>query len=164
VGDALFGAADLNIHQDTQFLGTAYYASMGYAVPAAIGAQLAFPERRPLVLVGDGAFQMTGMELTTVLRHRLNPIVIVLNNGGYGTERHIHDGPYNDLWPWNYHRIPEVIGGGRGFLVETEGQLEEALGLAEQETQTFSLLDVHLDSMDHSPALQRLARGLAKRL
>jgi indolepyruvate decarboxylase len=164
VGDALFGAADLNIHQDTQFLGTAYYASMGFAVPAAIGAQLAFPERRPLVLVGDGAFQMTGMELTTVLRHRLNPIVIVLNNGGYGTERHIQDGPYNDLAPWSYYRIPEVIGGGRGFLVETEGQLEEALGSAERETETFTLLDVHLNSMDHSPALHRLARNLAKKL
>ena len=143
VGDALFGAADLYIHQHTEFLGTAYYASMGFAVPAAIGAQLAFPKRRPLVLVGDGAFQMTGMELTTALRHRLNPIVIVLNNAGYGTERHIQDGPYNDLAPWNYHRLPDVIGGGRGFLVETEGQLEEALRLAERETNTFTLLDVH---------------------
>ena len=164
VGDALFGAADLNIHHDTQFLGTAYYASMGFAVPAAIGAQLACPNRRPLVLVGDGAFQMTGMELTTALRHRLNPIVIVLNNGGYGTERHIQDGPYNNLWPWNYHRIPEIIGGGRGFLVETEGQLEEALRLAERETEAYTLLDVHLDSMDHSPALRRLARNLAKKV
>jgi indolepyruvate decarboxylase len=117
-----------------------------------------------LVLVGDGAFQMTGLELTTALRHRLNPIVIVLNNGGYGTERHIQDGPYNDLAPWNYHRIPEVIGGGRGFLVETEGQLEEALSWAERETKTFTLLDVHLSSMDHSPALHRLGRNLAKRL
>ena len=164
MGDALFGAADLNIHQHTQFLGTAYYASMGFAVPAAVGVQLAFPKCRPLVLVGDGAFQMTGMELTTVLRYGLNPIVIVLNNGGYGTERHIQDGPYNDLSPWNYCRIPEIIGGGRGFLVETEGQLEEALQSAEKEIGTFTLLDVHLDSLDHSPALLRLARNLAKRL
>jgi TPP-dependent 2-oxoacid decarboxylase len=164
VGDALFGAADLNIHQNTQFLGTAYYASMGFAVPAALGAQLASPGLRPLVLVGDGAFQMTGAELSVGLRHRLNPIVIVLNNGGYGTERHIQDGPYNDLARWNYHRMPEVLGGGRGFLVETEGQLEEALRLAEQQTEAFALLDVHLDPMDHSPALLRLGRNLAKNL
>jgi indolepyruvate decarboxylase len=164
VGDALFGAADLNIHQHTQFLGTAYYASMGFAVPAAVGVQLARPGRRPLVLVGDGAFQMTGMELTTVLRQRLNPIVIVLNNAGYGTERHIQDGPYNDVEPWNYHRLPEIIGGGRGFLVETEGQLEDALNVAERETGAFVLLDVHLDPMDRSPALHRLGRNLAKRL
>jgi TPP-dependent 2-oxoacid decarboxylase len=164
VGDALFGAADLNIHQHTQFLGTAYYASMGFAVPAAIGAQLARPERRPLVLVGDGAFQMTGMELTTAARHRLNPIVIVLNNAGYGTERHIHDGPYNDVAPWNYNLLPDVIGSGCGFSVETEEQLEHGLRLAEQETETFTVLDVHLDPLDRSPALHRLARNLAKRL
>src|SRR5439155_6495851 len=76
VGDALFGAADLNIHQRTEFLGPAYYASMGFAVPAGIGAQLANPKLRPLVLVGDGAFQMTGMELSTAVRYKLNPIVI----------------------------------------------------------------------------------------
>jgi TPP-dependent 2-oxoacid decarboxylase len=164
VGDALFGAADLNIHRHTEFLGTAYYASMGFAVPAAIGAQLARPERRPLVLVGDGAFQMTGMELTIAARHRLNPIVVVLNNAGYGTERHIQDGPYNDVAPWNYHLLPDVIGHGLGFSVETEEQLENGLRLAEMETETFSILDVHLDPLDRSPALHRVARNLAKRL
>ena len=164
VGDALFGATDLNIHQHTEFLGTAYYASMGFAVPAAIGAQMARPERRPLVLVGDGAFQMTGMELTTAARHRLNPIVIVLNNAGYGTERHIQDGPYNDVAPWNYHLLPDVIGSGCGFSVETEQQLEHGLRMAEMETETFTVLDVHLDPLDRSPALHRLGRSLAKRL
>jgi indolepyruvate decarboxylase len=164
VGDALFGAADLHIHQHTEFLGTAYYASMGFAVPAAIGAQMARPERRPLVLVGDGAFQMTGMELTTAARHRLNPIVVVLNNAGYGTERHIQDGPYNDVAPWNYNMLPDVIGSGCGFSVETEEQLERGLRLAEQETETFTVLDVHLDPMDGSPALHRLGRSLAKQL
>lgn len=164
VGDALFGAADLFIHQHTEFLGTAYYASMGFAVPAAIGAQLANPDRRPLVLVGDGAFQMTGMELTTAIRYHLNPIVIVLNNAGYGTERHIQDGPYNDLIPWNYQLLPELLGSGRGFAVETEEQLDDALRLAEMETESFSLLDVRLDRLDRSPALDRLAKNLAKRL
>jgi TPP-dependent 2-oxoacid decarboxylase len=164
VGDALFGALDLFIHEHTEFLGAAYYASMGFAVPAAIGAQLADARRRPLVLVGDGAFQMTGMELTTAIRYHLNPIVVVLNNGGYGTERHIQDGPYNDLTPWNYHLLPRVLGAGRGFAVETEGQLDQALREAGKETENFSLIDVRLDPLDRSAALHRLARNLAKRL
>jgi TPP-dependent 2-oxoacid decarboxylase len=164
VGDALFGALDLFIHEHTEFLGTAYYASMGFAVPAAIGVQLADAKRRPLVLVGDGAFQMTGMELTTAIRYRLNPIVVLLNNSGYGTERHIQDGPYNDLIPWNYHLLPRVLGAGRGFAVETEEQLDQALRDAEKETKSFSLIDVRLDPLDRSPALHRLARNLAKRL
>jgi len=135
---------------------------MGFAVPAAIGARLASPGLRPLVLVGDGAFQMTGMELSTAVRYGLSPIVIALNNGGYGTERHMQDGPYNDILGWNYHRIPEILGAGRGFLVETEEQLEEALLSTEREG--FWLLEVRLDPADRSPALQRLAERLSKRL
>jgi len=161
VGDALFGAADLFIHERTEFIGPAYYASMGFAVPAAIGAQLAAPKSRPLVLVGDGAFQMTGVELSTAARYKLNPIVIVLNNGGYGTERQIQDGPYNDLFPWRYDRIPELLQAGRGFVISTERELDEALEAAEQHTASFCLLEVRLDPQDRSPALQRLAKRLA---
>src|SRR2546422_8534828 len=104
-----------------------YWAWSGFAGPAGIGAQLANSKLRPLVLVGDGAFQMTGMELSTAVRYQLNPIVVVLNNRGYGTERHLQDGPYNDLLEWNYSRVPEILGAGRGLIVETEAQLDEAL-------------------------------------
>jgi indolepyruvate decarboxylase len=162
VGDSLFGAADLFIRQRTDFLSPAYYTSMGFAVPAAVGAQLANPKHRPLVLVGDGAFQMTGMELATAARYRLNPIVIVLNNRGYGTERPMKDGPFNDLWPWQFHRVPEVLGTGRGFVIETESELDEALRAAEQHTSCFCLLEVRLDPHDRSPALQRLAGRMAE--
>jgi indolepyruvate decarboxylase len=164
VGDALFGAADLFIRHRTEFLGPAYYASMGFAVPAAIGAQLANPKLRPLVLVGDGAFQMTGMELATAARYQLNPIVVVLNNRGYGTERHIHEGPYNDLWPWNFHLVPEVLGAGRGFAIDTAEQLDQALCAADRHTASFCLLEVRLDPMDRSPALERLGQRLSAKL
>ncbi len=164
VGDSLFGAADLYIHRGTEFLAAAYYASMGFAVPAAVGAQLANPARRPLVLVGDGAFHMTGMELATAARYGLNPIVLVLNNSGYGTERHIHDGPYNDVWPWRFHRIPEVLGAGRGWLVQTEGELDTALREARAHTSSLSVIEVKLAPLDRSPALERLARRLSQQL
>src|ERR671931_916770 len=91
IGDSLFGALDLTIHGQTDFLSPAYYCSMGFAVPAAIGAQLANPTLRPIVIVGDGAFQMNGMEISTISRFALNPIVIVLNNNGYGTERQLEE-------------------------------------------------------------------------
>lgn len=164
VGEALFGAADLFIHRGTEFLGPAYYASMGFAVPAALGAQLANPRARPLVLVGDGAFQMTGMEISTALRYGLNPIVVVLNNRGYGTERPMQDGPYNDVQPWQYHRLPELLGGGRGFLVRTERELNDALTAAAKHKESFCLLEVLLDPKDHSPALQRLTQRLGKNI
>jgi len=164
VGDALFGAIDLFIRHRTEFLGPAYYASMGFAVPASIGAQMANPKLRPLVLVGDGAFQMTGMELATAARYQLNPVVVVLNNCGYGTERHMQDGPYNDVWSWHYSRLPEILGKGRGWVVETEEQLNRALLEAGRWTESFCLLDVRLPPLDRSPALERLAARLAKRI
>jgi indolepyruvate decarboxylase len=164
VGNALFGAMDLSIHQRTEFLGPAYYASMGFAVPAALGAQMARQKLRPLVLVGDGAFQMTGMELSSIVRQGLNPVVIVLNNAGYGTERHIHDGPFNAVLSWNYHKLPELLGAGPGFLVETEAQLDAALAVAAKHTESYCLLDVQLAPLDHSAALGRLAERLAKRI
>ncbi|HEV2394572.1 MAG TPA: thiamine pyrophosphate-dependent enzyme [Verrucomicrobiae bacterium] len=164
VGDALFGAAELFIRERTEFLAPAYYTSMGFAVPACIGAQMANPKLRPLVLVGDGAFQMTGMELASVARYGLNPVVVVLNNGGYGTERHMQDGPYNDVWPWQYWRLPEILGAGRGFQVQTEQELEQALTEARAWTKGFCILDVRLAPLDRSPALDRLASRLARQL
>ncbi len=164
VGDALFGAADLFIREQTEFISPAYYTSMGFAVPASIGAQLANPRLRPLVLVGDGAFLMTGLELATIARYKLNPILVVLNNRGYGTERHILDGSFNDVWPVQYHRLPDVLGAGRGFRIQTEAELQSALTEAQSATDTFCLLDVQLAPRDRSPALDRLAVRLAQRL
>lgn len=164
VGNALFGAMDLFIHRHTEFVGPAYYASMGFAVPAALGVQAARPELRPLVLVGDGAFQMTGMELSTIVRQKQNPVIVVLNNDGYGTERHIHDGPFNDLLRWNYYKLPELLGAGLAFLVKTEVELDAALEKAATHTESYCLLDVRLDPMDHSAALGRLAERLSKRI
>lgn len=164
VGNALFGAMDLFIHRDTEFIGPAYYASMGFAVPAALGVQTARPELRPLVLVGDGAFQMTGVEISTIVRQKLNPVIVVLDNDGYGTERHIHDGPFNDLLRWNYHKLPELLGVGVAFLVKTETELDEALEKAAAHTESYCLINVRLDPMDHSAALGRLAERLAKRI
>ena len=163
-GDALFGAADLAVHESAEFLGSAFYATLGWAVPAAIGAQRAKPDHRPLVLVGDGAFQMTGMELGTTRRGGFNPIVVVLNNKGYLTERFLLEGKFNDIPDWAYHKLPEVIGAGRGFEVHTEADLDHAFEQALANTDSFSLIHVQLATNDFSPGLQRLGENLSKRV
>ena len=164
VGDSLFGAADLTVRGRTEFFSPAYYASMGFAVPAALGVQLARPALRPLVLVGDGDFQMTGMELSTAARLGLNPIVVVLNNHGFSTERAIKDGAFNDITNWSFAKVPDVLGHGRGFAVNTVGELKSALAAARANEGEFSILDVNLDPYDQSPALQRLGAALGKRV
>ncbi|MGD0093125.1 MAG: thiamine pyrophosphate-dependent enzyme, partial [Planctomycetota bacterium] len=159
-GDGLFGAADLTIHRRTEFLSPAYYTSMGFAVPAAVGAQIRNKRLRPIVFVGDGAFQMTGQELSTAVRYGLNPIVFVLNNKGYTTERFIRDGPYNDIHEWAYHLLPELLRSGWGSEVRTEGELESALQNARRNIHSFSIINVQLDPWDHSAALERLGKRL----
>jgi TPP-dependent 2-oxoacid decarboxylase len=163
-GDALFASADIAVPRATEFMSSAYYATLGFAVPASIGVQLALPHLRPLVLVGDGAFQMTGMELSTAARYGLNPIVIVLNNSGYGTERPMLDGKFNDVAPWKFARLPELFGAGKGFEVHTEEDFEKALAAARDYREGFCILDVHLDQYDFSPVLKRMTDALGKKV
>ena len=161
VGDSLFGAAELRIHQHTNFISPAYYTSMGFAVPASVGAQFSMPDTRCLVIVGDGAFQMTGTELSTTVRHGFNPIILVLNNHGYGTERHLLEGAFNDIGCWNYSSMPTLFGTGRGFHVRTEGEFDEAIKAALAEMRYFTLIEAELEKLDTSPALARLAERMA---
>lgn len=157
VGDCLFAAVELRVHAQTQFLASAFYTSMGFAMPAALGAQIARPDHRSLILVGDGAFQMTGTELSTIARLGLNAIVIVFNNAGYSTERFILEGPFNDIATWRFDRLGEVFGPIKGFDVHTEEQFEHAFLEALATKDRPSLLNVHLPVDDPSPAMKRLA-------
>ena len=160
-GDALFSAADLVMHRDVGFLGQAFYLSIGFTLPATLGAQFAAPNRRIMSFIGDGAFQMTAQELSTIIRHNLNPIIFVMNNNGYTAERLIHEGPYNDIQGWENHRLPEVFGGGWGVRVKTEGELEAALQTAFGLDDRPALIEVMLDQNDASDQLKRLCAELA---
>jgi indolepyruvate decarboxylase len=154
VGDCLFGASDLKLPENS-FVSNAYFSALGFAVPGAIGAALAKPEKRVIALVGDGAFQMTGTELATAHRFQLNPIVILFNNKGYGTERPILDGKYNDIANWNYALLPELFGSGKGSLVKTEEEFEQAFKSAMKDASQYHLIEVDLDPLDFSNAAKR---------
>jgi len=163
IGDSLFAATELRIRERTDFISPAYYTSMGFSVPAALGAHAAAPDKRAVVIVGDGAFQMTGMELSTIVRRGYAPVIFVLDNAGYGTERMLHAGDweFNEIHPWRYHKLPEVLGGGKGYDVHTEGELVSAVDAAWADESGPSVIQVHLDRGDHSPALHRLAERLS---
>ncbi len=166
IGDSLFAATELLIRGQTEFLSAAYYTSMGFGTPAALGAQFARSNMRTIMIAGDGAFQMTGTELSTIVRHGFPTIIIVMDNKGYGTERFLHPGEheFNDIQPWNYHKLPELIGGGRGYEVRTEGEFDEALNTAWADTSQMSIIQVHLAKDDCSHALERLAEKLKTKI
>ena len=164
VGDALFASSELVVRGQTEFIAPAYYTSMGFAVPAALGAQTARPNLKVVALVGDGAFQMTGMELSTIVRRKLPVTVIVLDNKGYGTERIILDGSFNDINPWEYQLLPQVLGGGTGYEVRTEGEFDQALEKSLADTSGMSLIRVHIGLNDRSTTLERIGQGLARKV
>lgn len=160
-GDALLGAMGLRTAKPSNFLSDAYYLSMGFAIPAAIGAMAAQPENRVFAIVGDGAFQMTGIELSTAAKYGMKPIVFVLNNDGYGTQRHILDGSFNNILMWNYTKLVEVFGVGNAWKVETYGALETAITAA-LASDTLALIEVVIPREDCSPPLRRMGEALGK--
>jgi indolepyruvate decarboxylase len=163
IGNSLFGAIDLRVHHSNQFLSPAFYTSMGFAIPGILGLGMAAPDYRAIAIVGDGAFQMSCTELSTCIDNNLNPIIIVLNNGGYTTERFLLDGPFNDIRNWEYHKITEMLNGGDGIKVETEGDLDKAFEQALASEELF-IINAIVDPKDISPALERMVESLSKRV
>ncbi len=163
VGDALLGASDLTLPHYRTFYGPAFYLSMGFAIPAALGIKLARPDARPIVLVGDGAFQMSSCELGTILKHKIDPLVVVINNRGYTTERMIVEGSYNDIPEWQYHKVTDLIGGGKGYEISTEEELDVAIN-EWMKNSDLVVLNCLLDPLDVSLALKRFTESLSKKV
>jgi indolepyruvate decarboxylase len=158
VGDCLFTAMDL---VQTDHVAPGYYATMGFGVPAGLGVQAA-SGRRPIVLVGDGAFQMTGLELGHCARYGWDPIVVVLNNGGWGMLTAFRpDATYNALGTWNLAGLADALGGD-GHLVRTRADLAKALEDAHANPGRFHLVDVRLAPGALSPTLRRFADAISR--
>jgi indolepyruvate decarboxylase len=122
---------------------------------------MANPGLRPFVLVGDGAFQMTGTEISTIVRLGLKPIIMVLNNDGYGTMRKIRDGKFNVISRWNYGKICELVGGGHATIAGTKGQLDGALRAAWGSNEVH-VIDVRLPRDGMSPQLANMTTEMAR--
>jgi indolepyruvate decarboxylase len=160
-GDVLIGAIGLRTSKRNHFLAAAYYLSMGFGAPAAIGAMAADPGGRTIAIVGDGAFQMTGMELSTAAKEGFKPIVCIINNDGYGTQRHIIDGKFNNIHPWKYTRICDLLGYGKAARVATKGGLEAVLKKAFADESRMYLIEAVVPRDDCSRALLRFATQMA---
>lgn len=163
IGNALFGAGDLTVHHSNTFLSPAFYTTMGPAIPYSLGMMKAKPKLRPIVIVGDGAFQMSMTEISTLIQQKLNPVIIVLNNDGYSTERFLKDGGYNDLRRWDYHKVVDMFRGGVGVEVKTEDEFHHALTKA-LDSKELHVINVLVDRTDISSGMRRMAEALAKRV
>lgn len=161
VGVAAHLSMDSRLSRAGQFHIARLYVGMGFAVPASYGAALARSKGRPIVLVGDGSFQMTGFDLSTAVREGIAPIVLVLDNHGYGAERSIHDGDFNDIAQWDYAAVGPVVG-AVGLQACTPDQLDAALARARKDRDTAYVIQVDLDKLDVPRGLKALGDGLAE--
>jgi len=167
LGDAgcLIAAAQIQLPPDCSYIGAGYWASIGMGFGATVGAAFAAAAgARVIALEGDGSFQMTAQEISTLVRYDRRVIIVLVNNKGYTAERLIHDGPFNDIQDWRYHRLPEPFGGVAGEDVRTEGELERALARAENHAGPGPLMiEVHIDPFDVSVAFKRMSEGLRRK-
>ena len=108
------------------------WCSIGYATGALLGASLASPDRRHILLTGEGSLQMTVQEISTILRHDLKPFIFVNQNSGYTVERAVlgKDAKYNDFENWRYSELPTVYSREKKaetYVVRTSNELQKVL-------------------------------------
>ena len=155
VGDCLFTAMEI---ENSALAAPGYYAGMGFGVPGGIGVAAA-TKNRPLILVGDGAFQMTGWELGNCRRYKLDPIVVVFNNASWEMLRTFQpESKFNNLDDWNFAAIAPLLG-GHGVRVRTRMELVDALDAAVKRRGMFSLIEVMLPRGKVSDTLARFVSG-----
>jgi len=157
-GDSWFNGMKLKLPKGASFEIQMQYGSIGWSVGTTLGYSLGCnPHHRVITFVGDGSFQLTAQEVSTIIRYELNPIIFVLNNGGYTIEVEIHDGPYNNIKNWDYAGIVDVFNAGEGngwsTKVTTEGELQSAIKKALSHKGGPSLIEVILDRDDCSKEL-----------
>jgi TPP-dependent 2-oxoacid decarboxylase len=164
-GTSFYGMAAHRLPRGVTFIGQPLWASIGYTLPAALGAGLAHPDRRIVLLIGDGAAQLTIQELGTFAREGLTPVVVVVNNDGYAVERAIHgrDAYYNNIVAWHWQDLPKALGANNvlAYRAQTYGELEDALSAAAGHRDRMVLIEAVLARLDVPPLLTELAEGAA---
>ncbi|PLB40667.1 thiamine pyrophosphate-requiring enzyme [Aspergillus candidus] len=173
-GESWFAASRVRLPPQADFQVQLLYSSTGWSLPAAMGCQLARPGGRAIVVIGDGSFQMTGQELSTMIRYRLNAIVVIVNNSGYQIEDAIHHGPYNRIGGWDYTAFAEAVWKGScsksdsepyamfATKITSQRELHEAFSRACEQPQALALLECCVDPAKASAVVQRFGATLVR--
>ncbi|MGV9713823.1 alpha-keto acid decarboxylase family protein [Gordonia sp. NPDC003424] len=167
-GTSYYGMAAHRLPHGAVFIGQPLWASIGYTLPAMLGAALAAPQRRPVLLIGDGAAQMTAAELGTIIRLGIPAVIVVVNNSGYTVERAIHgpDKSYNDIAPWRWTLLPYALGGTgatvRAHRAATGAELAGALAETVTHPDALVIIEALTAEQDVPPVLESVAKAAAR--
>ncbi|WIB77002.1 thiamine pyrophosphate-binding protein [Curtobacterium sp. MCPF17_002] len=163
-GTAFYGMGAHRLPHDVLMMGQPLWASIGFTLPAVLGAALAAPKRRPVLLIGDGAAQMTVAELGTLVRNGIPAIVVLVDNGGYTVERAIHGAAaeYNDIAPWDWAALSIALGASGVDRADTVAGLRAALHRAREAETGVSVVVAEVPSDDVPPLLAAIATAAAR--
>lgn len=151
-GDSWFNGMDLNLPTNCPFEIQMQYGSIGWSVGALLGMQAALHnQKRVIACIGDGSFQMSAQEVSTMVRYGFKPIIFLMNNASYTIEVQIHDGPYNVINQWNYADLVHAFNGkqtgAKGYKVTNNQELLDAIADAKA-TDALCFIEVMLDKDD----------------
>jgi indolepyruvate decarboxylase len=164
-GDSWFNGMMLKLPHRARFEVEMQWGHIGWSVPAAFGYAVGAPERRLVVMVGDGSFQLTAQEVAQMIRQKLSVIIFLINNHGYTIEVEIHDGPYNNIKNWDYAGLIAAFnaedGKGRGLRANNGGELADAIKVALANREGPTLIECVIDRDDCTAELISWGRQVA---
>lgn len=168
MGTSFFGMATRKFPRDSRFIGMPLWGSIGYSIPALLGAAMADTDSRGVLMVGDGSAQLTIQEIGTIIREGVNPVVFLINNDGYTIERSIHgvEAEYNDITAYDWSKIPAAFGGTEQNTVTlraaTVREFDEACRLAKENRDKLVFVEVVTAPMDMPELLERFGAQAAQ--
>jgi len=151
-GSTSLGVPPMALPDDVQVHIQMLWGSIGWATGAAFGVALADPNRRTILITGEGSHQLTANEIGNMGRYSAKPIIFCLNNDGYMVERALEPSPdwsYNDLAKWRYADLPHALGCADWVTarVETLGELDDAMKAA-RESRSGAYIEIIAGRMD----------------
>ena len=165
-GTAYFGISDVRLPEGVTSYGQPMWGSIGYTLPASLGAAIASPDKRSVLLIGDGSALLTVQELAVIIQERINPVIVLVNNNGYTVERAIHgeNQYYNDIPKCDWQIMPQAFGATEENSVllraETAGELKSAFDKAAETTDKLVMIEVIADKHDIPPLLADISAAL----
>jgi TPP-dependent 2-oxoacid decarboxylase len=164
-GTSFYGMAEHRLPSGVTFIGQPLWASIGYTLPATLGAGLAHPDRRPVLLIGDGAAQLTVQELGCLARENIPAVIVLVNNDGYTIERAIHGehAYYNDIVSWKWLDLLGALGAHDhlAFRAENQAELDDALMTTAAHREKMVIIEAIVPRLDLPPVLADLAHSAA---
>ncbi len=164
-GTSMFGTQQMLMPENATYIAQTLWASIGYTLGALLGVCVAAPERPAILFIGDGSFQLTAQEVSTLMRHQFHPTIFLLDNDGYTVERVIH-GPtmvYNDIQHWNYSEFPKIFGDKVWSIrISTEQELEQAWIERQKHQDQLAFITVVMDRMDAPEILIKIGKAVEK--